>query len=99
MSTTKFVKCLDASFYSLKQGAVYEVSLEDDFYYQLKNSLCRWEKIRFVEVKNAAGDPLEQSKYVRCIDSLECYGQLHYGTIYQVIGETDNDYILAGVYL
>jgi hypothetical protein len=84
---------------SLKQGAVYEVSLEDDFYYQLKNSLCRWEKIRFVEVKNAAGDPLEQPKYVRCIDSLECDGKLHYGTIYQVFGETDNDYILVGVHL
>src|SRR5580698_6052824 len=94
MSTTKFVKCLDALNSALKQGVVYEVLSEQHLYYQLKNNLGEWPKYCFVEVPAP-----KTNKYVKCIDSLECYGQLHYGTIYQVIGETDNDYILVGVYL
>jgi hypothetical protein len=92
MSTTKFVKYLDTTNSALKQGVVYEVFSEDNNYYLLKNSDGYWVKDRFVEVPAPKTD-----KYVRCIDSIDCHGKLHYGTIYQVIGETDNDYILAGV--
>jgi hypothetical protein len=99
MSTTKFVKYIDTTNASLKQGEVYAVLSEDGIYYQLPNNLGRWVKDCFVEVKNAAGDPLEQSKYVRCVDVIDAENALKFGTIYQVIGETDNDYILAGVHL
>jgi hypothetical protein len=92
MSTTKFVECLDAPNSALKQGAVYEVLSEDNNYYLLKNNYGYWGKDRFVEVPTPKTD-----KYVRCIDNIDCHGELHYGTIYQVTGETDNDYILAGV--
>jgi hypothetical protein len=94
MATTKFVKCLDALNSSLKEGVVYEVLSEQHLYYQLKNNLGEWPKYCFVEVPTP-----KTSKYVRCIDNIDCHGKLHYGTIYQVTGETDNDYILEGVHL